>query len=850
MSLVSEQVLVASHGYSDADIFFLGGYPLKDDILNGIALVGSIEGTLNSYLRPHGINLKNCYRSVFIKEKLSYSGTNSKFLKETLANVDLKHYEEILLQELKDINPTVIVPLDDIALGVLHPYINTISKPRGRKFWVYCYRGSVLPLRSDWILYLNSQIKVIPVVGPQLLYSDHTARSYTQLDFQRIARERQDRNIKSEGIVWVCKTYKEFDSFLDRQWKKSPKRVTFDIETFGGMITCISFCFDNIEAVSVPIGDYAIPLHERALFYRRIAKILASDLEKNNQNIKYDWIILERHGFHLNNVTSDSMLKGALIYPELPKGLDFYTSIYTDIPYYKDEGKEFDPRKHEKDRLYLYNAKDSLAAAIVATEEDKELEEDLPAKQLYENEIAPSIIIYKNLDNTGLLVDDAVKQAKLAKYERLFESNQFILRSLVGNNTFNARSPKQVGQLIYDQLGFPLRYKTNEFGVKTFKTDKDTLDDLLIHHGEDQKTGKIGYNILSRIIVCRKLAKAVEYINTPLHPDNTLRGSYNLSGPETGRSSCSKTIDERFRDENDPNSTKATKRLGRSLQTISKHGFAIDEEIFNDFEDSEIASDIREIFVPPHDCVFIEGDGQGAEARVVFVLAEDYENLASMDQKPKIHAKTAAAIFNMDPNLITSKGPAIPKVGITYYDLGKKVRHAGNYLMGAFRMAQMTHLPLKFCLEALTKFHEKEPQLKEVFHKQIEEIIKRTRILRTPFGRSRTFYATYSESLFKEAIAYIPQSTISDLTKFTMWRIADKLPGYMTKYKFINEQHDSLLTTVHKDIKEQYLETFKQQYERPIDFLNCSLSRDFKLVVPTELFVGEHNWMNMVEVKL
>lgn len=850
MSQIVDKVLVASHGYSDADVFFLGGHPLKDDLLNGIALCGSIEQTLNAYLRPQGMNLKQCYRSVFIKEKLSYSGTNHKKLKEALANVDLQHYEALLFEELKDINPTIVVPLDDIALGAVYPYINTISKPRSRKFWVYCYRGSVLPLRADWGVVLDSQIKVIPVVGPQILYGDHTARSYTQLDFQRINKERGSRDIKAEGLVWVCRNYLDFDKFLDRQWKKGPTRVTFDIETYGGLITCISFCFDDFEAVSVPIGDYNLDINERVLLWKRVAKILASPLEKNNQNIKYDWIILERHGFFVNNVTSDTMLKGALIYPELPKGLDFYTSIYTNIPYYKDEGHDFDPAKHHKDRYYLYNAKDSLAAAIVATEEDKELAQDPLAEHLYHNEIAPSILIYKNLDNTGLLVDETVKRAKLDKYERLFQSNEYILRGLVGNPKFNARSPKQVGELIYNQLGFPLRYKTNEFGAKVFKTDKDTLDDLLIHHGEDEKTGKIGYNILSRIIVCRKLSKVVEYINTPLHPDSTFRGSYNLSGTETGRSSCSKTIDERFRTAEDSDSTKNTKRLGRSLQTISKHGFAIDEEIFNDFDDSSIAADIREIFVPPHDFVFIEGDGAGAEARVVFVLAEDYDHLHNMDIKPKIHARTAAAIFGLDANNITKDGPSVPKVGITYYDIGKKVRHAGNYLMGAFRMAQMTHLPLGFCMDALAKFHSSEPQLRDIFHSQVEAIIRRTRALTTPFGRTRTFYNQFSESLLKEAIAYIPQSTISDLTKFTMWRIADKLPGYMSLYKFVAEQHDGILATVHKSIKNEYLEVFKKQYERPINFLNCSLSRDFELVIPTELFIGDTNWMHMDEIKL
>ncbi len=661
---VTEKILVSSHGYSSADVFFVGGYPLRDDLQQGIALAGSIEGTLNNYLRPHGIDIKQCYRSSFIKEKLEYSGTNTSKLKEALSKIDLKYYEEILKNEILEVNPTIVVPLDDIALSAVYPYISTIHKPKSRKYWVYCYRGSILPLRPDWLINHKDNIKVIPIVGPQLLYGDHSARSYTQIDFARISKERESRNITPEGSCWVCRDAFVFDKFIDRMMKENPTRVTFDIETYGGLITCISFCFNGFESVSVPIGDYTIPHHERWQLWKRVAAILNSRLEKNNQNIKYDWIILERHGFNLTNVTSDTMLKGALLYPELPKGLDFYTSIFTDIPYYKDEGKEFDPKKHHKDRLYIYNAKDSLAAHICATEMDKELAEDLPAQNLYNNEIAPSILIYKNLDNTGILVDEEAKKKKLFKYEVMFRGNETILQNLTGIKDFNARSPKQVGELVYEQLKYPVRKKINEFGVPSYKTDKDTLDDLLIHFGDSTKSGKVGYTILSRIIMCRKLSKVIEYINTPLHPDHTFRGSYNLSGTETGRSSCSKTIDERFREAGDRRQRLHCSTRLRSLQTISKHGFAIDEEIFDDFEDNEIAADIREIFVPPKDFFFIEGDGSGAEARVVFVLAEDYENLLAMDSKPKIHAKTAAAIFGIDVNEIkkTPDGGWIPRV--------------------------------------------------------------------------------------------------------------------------------------------------------------------------------------------
>lgn len=849
MSQIQDKILVSSHGYGDAEIFFLGGHPLSDDLRNGVALTGSVETTINSYLRPHHLTLKNCYRSVFIKEKLEYSGTNAKKLREALAKIDLIKYEQELLNEIISINPTVIVPLDDLALGAVYPYIKTAKRPSKRKFWVYCYRGSVLPLREDWQSKFAAPIKVIPIIGPQLQYGDWSVRSYTQLDYKKIVEKRLNRLPAGDfGNVWVCRSALEFDRFLDRQIAKQPTRVTFDLEWSGGLMTAISFCFDNFEAVSIPLGDPNMSMADKAIIWIRMAKIFNSPLEKNNQNIKEDWKILERHGFHVSNVTSDSMLKGALLYPELPKGLDFYTSIYTEIPYYKDEGSDFDAKRHGKDGFYLYNAKDSLAAAVASSEMDKELEAEPKLKQLYANEIAPSIIIYKNMDLRGLLVDNEVKKKKIEKYKNLFHSNEWILKNMIGNDDFNARSWQQVGKLIYEDLKYPARKKTLENGTVTYKTDKNTLDDLLIHYGKTN--GEISYNILSRIIMCRKIAKVIEYISTPLYPDETFRGAYNLAGTETGRSSCSKTLDVKFRDEEDPKAPKNTKRLGRSLQTISKHGFAVDDEVFEDFKDKEIADDIREMFVPRRGFCFVEGDGAGAEARVVFVLADDFDGLAAMDQKPKIHAKTAGAIFGIDPYTITSKEPKIPKVGMAYYDLGKRIRHAGNYKMGAFRLAQMSHLPIKFCEEALEKFHAHDPKIKSVFHAEVENFIRRFRHLETPFGRRRDFFNQFSEELLKEAIAYIPQSTISDLTKFTMWRIVDKLEGYLIDYHFLVEQHDSILAEVKLDLKEKYLETFKRTYERPISFREGTLVRDYELIVPAEVFVGLNNWNNMLEVNL
>lgn len=857
--------IVSAHGYGDANIMFLSGFPSKDDIRNGVALSGYAETTLSSLMRAAKLDLKKAYRNCFIKQELEYSGTNPKKLSKALAKIDVEAYKNLLFSDIKDVNPNIVVPLDDIALSAVFPHINAIKKPKGRTHWVYCYRGSSLPLRDDFARDLPNVIRIIPSLHPQILNQDYSARAYVQIDFQRLAQFQNHRNaIENYGNIWIARDYRSLSNFFERGLQENDGFVTFDIETFYGMITCISFCFNGVEAVSVPLSPYFYPeisKGELALIWQLVGKLLKHDIPKNNQNIKFDWIILLRHGFVVNNVIHDTMLKGALLYPELPKGLDFYTSIWTPISYYKDEGKEFDPRKDNKDKLLFYNAKDSLAAHIINVEEDKELEEN-GQKNLYYNEIAPLLLIYKNIDETGISVDDEQKTRLLYKYTGMFERNRDILRGLVNNPDFNPNSPQQVGRLVYEELKFPKRTKTNEHGIKGYRTDKETLDDLLINYGEQNAQGFYGCNILRRQILCRKLAKVIETIKTPLYPDNTFRGSSNLAGTETGRSSFSKALDERFYTETELAERKANKkayaikyRLGRSLQTISKHGFKVDDEVYDDFEAAEIAHDLRSMLVPRRGYCFVEGDGSGAEARFVFVLAEDWDGLASMDQKPKIHAKTAALCFGIDVNLIRKDEhgqwtPSIPKIGMTYYDGGKRIRHAGNYRMEEFRLAQMTHMSLSDCKVALNRFHASNPKIRSVFHADIDKAIQKYKALETPFKRKRQFFDRISNKLYKEATAQIPQSTISDQTKFTMPRIIEQLSGYGSKYRFLTEQHDGILAEVLIDYKMEYAEAFKRIYERPIDCRIGSLSRDFDLVIPAEMSASEENWMNLMDIHL
>src|SRR5207253_3850554 len=126
-----------------------------------------------------------------------------------------------------------------------------------------------------------------------------------------------------------------------------------------------------------------------------------------------------------------TMLKAFTINPELPKNLAFNTSIYTEEPYYKDEGKEFDISKQSIDDLFIYNARD----AAVTLEIDDKMESDLIEMELqdfYYNFIMQLHPLYLDIESQGFKVDESIRLELLRKYIAWNESNNAELKKLIG----------------------------------------------------------------------------------------------------------------------------------------------------------------------------------------------------------------------------------------------------------------------------------------------------------------------------------------------------------------------------------------------------------------------------------
>jgi DNA polymerase I-like protein with 3'-5' exonuclease and polymerase domains len=278
------------------------------------------------------------------------------------------------------------------------------------------------------------------------------------------------------------------------------------------------------------------------------------------------------------------------------------------------------------------------------------------------------------------------------------------------------------------------------------------------------------------------------------------------------------------------------KVMGTAFQTMTKHG--------------DIGSDVRSMYEPDPEHVFVQLDSSQAEARVVFNLATDEQALQDIDEHD-FHALTASWFFggveaDYSKKVLGYESP------IRF--AGKTLRHAGHLGAGKRRasmelntQARKYKIPITIteaqAERALSIFHNKQPLIQRVFHAEVIECLKQNRRLIAPLpwgidaerGGVRIFYERWGDDLFREALAYLPQRAVTDNTKAAGIRIKRRFP----EARIILEAHDALLFSVRRDYLEDFIEAAKKEMERPINFSCCSLPRRL-LKIPCDVEVGEN----------
>ena len=186
------------------------------------------------------------------------------------------------------------------------------------------------------------------------------------------------------------------------------------------------------------------------------------------QNFKFDHSKLhDVCGIRIRNIYCDIMLLAHALHCEFEKSQAFLASIYTEEPYYKDEGSEFNWKKDKVDRLLLYNAKDAVVAFEIylrLVEAAKDLE--VPGfPNWFDNFVLGYVMklhhLYKDLEDVGILTDDDRRKELIEEYDEKIKFAQRDLEARAGWDV-NANSPKQVALLLYKQFKLPQRKGVDE----------------------------------------------------------------------------------------------------------------------------------------------------------------------------------------------------------------------------------------------------------------------------------------------------------------------------------------------------------------------------------------------------
>lgn len=204
---------------------------------------------------------------------------------------------------------------------------------------------------------------------------------------------------------------------------------------------------------------------------------------------------------------------------------------------------------------------------------------------------------------------------------------------------------------------------------------------------------------------------------------------------------------------------------------------------------------LHKIFVPDDGYVFINIDQKQAESKGVAYLS-GCEKYKQIHKDSNTHIAVGKLLF---PELNYDKKQAnetkLPwDHNHSYYDLFKRIQHASNYAQTPRGLARQIHSKINFAEELQNKYFANFSEIRD-WQLDIAQKLKIYHSLTTPLGRSRLFLGrTWDDSLVKEAIAYIPQSMISQLNKIILWRIWNYFDP--NRAQVLLEGHDSNLFQV------------------------------------------------------
>ena len=554
------------------------------------------------------------------------------------------------------------------------------------------------------------------------------------------------------------------ERWLDRL--KTSTLFAFDTETTSldymqARIVGVSFAVEAGEAAYVPLA-HSYPGAPEQLDRDAVLAALKPLLEdsgqhKVGQNLKYDMSVLANHGITLRGIAFDTMLESYVLNAGggrhdmdtlAQRHLNHTTIHFEDIAGKGAKQLTFDQIDIEQAGPYAAEDADVTLRLHQTLWPQVESEPTL-ASVLTEIEV-PLVGVLSRMERTGVRLDRKMleKQShELAKQMHALEQNAYG----IAGHSFNMGSPKQIGQIFFEELGLPVI-------AKTPKGAPSTAESVL------QELAEQGHELPRVILDHRGLSKLkstyTDKLPELINPDTgRVHTSYHQAVAATGRLSSS-----------DPN-----------LQNIPVR--------------SEEGRRIRQAFIPQDGWRMLAADYSQIELRIMAHLSADKGLLAAFAAGEDIHRATAAEVFGADsPAAVTADQRRSAKA----------INFGLIYGMSAFGLARQLGIERGAAQEYVDLYFARYPGVK-AFMERTREQARAQGYVETLFGR-RLYLPDINArnqqiraAAERTAINAPMQGTAADIIKRAMLAVDSWLGVEQPSVQMLMQVHDELVFEVAAD---------------------------------------------------
>lgn len=573
----------------------------------------------------------------------------------------------------------------------------------------------------------------------------------------------------------------------------SQEFFAFDTETDGidpltaGLVG-MSFAVKENEAWYVPVPADA---EEAAKVIAHFSPALQNPQSlKIGQNIKFDILVLRKYGVRVAGPLFDTMIAHYLLNPELRHGMDYLADTYLKyktIPIEKLIGPKGKNQLSMRDvpiaQIAEYAAEDADVTLKLKNYFAPELKKEGLESLFFDIEM-PLIYVLAEMEETGVKLDTvALKQSSDVLTGELNKLEKEI-HELAGVK-FNINSTKQVGEILFERLKIEEKAKKTKTG--SYSTSEDILEKMRSKHP-----------IVGKLLEYRGLKKLLSTYIDAL-PE--------LIRPETGKvhTSFNQTV----------TSTGRLSSTNPNLQNIPIR--------------DDLGREIRKAFIPDNeDCIFFSADYSQIELRIMAHLSKDEHMIEAFRSGADIHAATAAKIYGIPVEEVTS-------------DMRRKAKTANFgiiYGISVFGLAERLNIPRAESKELIDGYFKSYPGIRDYMDESIEvardkgyveTIYKRKRFL-PDIKSHNAIVRGYAE---RNAINAPIQGSAADIIKVAMVAIFKRFEAEGLKSKMILQVHDELNFNVLKEEQEKVKQIVLEEMEGAI-----------KLEVPLIADCGEGaNWL-------